>query len=88
MPGGQDLITEPEDGIARPSERTLHVCDVTAEPVDPTAHGCHARVILSILIVRGNDIVQYTRDGLRILVLMRDQAIRKFIMVGMAARAT
>jgi len=72
--------------MACPAERAFHVCNVAAEPVDPAAHGRHAGVILGILIVRGDDTVQHTGDGLRVIVFVRDQAVRQFIMVGMAAR--
>ena len=73
--------------MACPAERAFHVCYVAAEPVDPAAHSRHAGVILSILIVRSDDTVQHTGDGLRIIVFVRNQAIRQFIMVGMAAWA-
>lgn len=83
MHGG--LSPEPVLGAA---ELPYDIGQLVHEPVYPTLHRHETRIILGICIVRRYNAVQDSTDDFCFIVLVRQNAVREFIVVMLAFAAT
>ena len=80
----EGICTETEDLLASPSQGTLYIRRIGVQPGKPAQHGLHARIILSIIVVSGDNAIQHTGNGFRIVMLMGNQTVRQLIMISAA----
>lgn len=63
---------------------SFYTLQVFTKPLKPAEHGTEGRIILRIQVIRKDHFIQNTGNHLCFVVLIRNKAVRKFIVIAMA----